>query len=110
MKKILLVTIALVFGFLLTSAAWYYTKINTRKSRNTHRAVHVASDSKLMERLHQRTGNLLLYARQHGYNTRTCFLIDLSKRRLPHGIAGLYEQAGNHHQRFAQTNTATHFR
>src|ERR1700750_756170 len=81
MKRLLLITIALVFGFLLASAAWYYSKIKTDKS-----AIFSSSSLKdnkvLLNRLHLRSGKLLLYARQHGFNTNTCFLIDMS---LPSG-------------------------
>jgi hypothetical protein len=75
MKKILLMTLALVFGFLLASAAWYYTKVKTGKS---HTTVHVATSNKLIGVLHQQKTPLLAYARKHGYNTSTCFLIDMN--------------------------------
>jgi len=78
MKRILLMAIALLFGFLLASAAWYYSRLNTGKSRTANRTAKSAITPALKSKLNQHADQLLLYARQHGYNTGTCFLIDMS--------------------------------
>src|SRR5687767_11110799 len=78
MKRVLLTTLVLLFGFLLAAAAWYYSKLNTGKSNTAHRTVREISNKKLMTRLTGHAKPLLAYAKQHGYNTRTCFLIDMS--------------------------------
>lgn len=75
MKRLILITIALAFGFLLASAAWYYTNVKTGKPHTTR---HILPTAAIANRLHQQSGRLLQYARQHGYNTHTCFLIDMS--------------------------------
>lgn len=75
MKRILFLSFGLLFCFLITCAAWYYSKYNTR---NPHRAVTDVSNKKLLVRLTGHAKPLLVYAKQHGYNTQTCFLIDMS--------------------------------
>lgn len=75
MKRILVLSLALLFCFLITGAAWYYSKYNPGK---THRTVKDISNKKLMTRLTGHARPLLAYAKQHGYNTQTCFLIDMS--------------------------------
>jgi len=75
MKRILLLSLALLSWFLITGAAWYYSKYNTSKP---HRTVKEISNKKLMTRLIGHAQPLLAYAKQHGYNTNTCFLIDMS--------------------------------
>jgi hypothetical protein len=75
MKRVLLTTLVVLFGFLLTAAAWYYSKYNTGK---LHRTVKEISNKKLMARLTGHAKPLLAYAKQHGYNTNTCFLVDMS--------------------------------
>lgn len=75
MKRILFLSFALLLCFLITGAAWYYSKYNTGKP---HRTVKEISDKMLMTRLAGHAKPLLAYAKQHGYNTNTCFLIDMS--------------------------------
>ena len=75
MKKFFLVTIALVFGFLLASAAWYYTKTRSGK---LHMAVPTPPNNKLAVILRLQKSQLVTYAKKHGYNTSTCFLIDMN--------------------------------
>src|SRR5688500_17819209 len=75
MKRILLLSFALLFCFLLAGAAWYYSKFNTGK---THAAVTSIANKKLLTRLSHHGRPLLAFAKQHGYNTNTCFLIDMS--------------------------------
>jgi hypothetical protein len=75
MKRILLTTIIVLFCFLLAGAAWYYSKIKTGK---THRPVTEITNRKLLTRLHTHATSLIAYAKQHKYNTNTCFLIDMS--------------------------------
>jgi L,D-transpeptidase-like protein len=74
MKRILFLSLALLLCFLITGAAWYYSKYNTGK---THRTVKEISNKNLMTRLTGHAKPLLAYAKQHGYNTNTCFLIDM---------------------------------
>ncbi|WP_166437208.1 murein L,D-transpeptidase catalytic domain-containing protein [Niastella caeni] len=75
MKRILLLSLALIFCFVLAGAAWYYSKLNTGK---THTAVTSIANKKLLTRLSNHGKPLLAYAKQHGYNTNTCFLLDMS--------------------------------
>lgn len=75
MKCVLLTSFGLLVCLLLASAAWYYSKYNPGK---THRTVKDISNKKLMTRLTGHARPLLAYAKQHGYNTQTCFLIDMS--------------------------------
>jgi len=77
MKRILLIGIALLFGFLLASATWYYSKLHGGKSRTVH-TVKPEITGALMNKLNQHADQLLSYARAHGYNANTCFLIDMS--------------------------------
>ena len=77
MKRLLLIAIALIFGFLLAGGAWYYSKLNTGKSRSVHKNVSAAPSAELMTRLHAHANPLMVYAKQHGYNTTTFFLIDM---------------------------------
>ena len=75
MKRILFLSLALLLCFLITGAAWYYSKYNTGK---THRTVKDITNKKLITRLTLHAKPLLVYAQQHGYNTNTCFLMDMS--------------------------------
>ena len=75
MKRILFLSFALLLCFLITGAAWYYSKYNTGKP---HHTVKEISNKMLMTRLTGHAKPLLAYAKQHGYNTNTCFLIDMS--------------------------------
>lgn len=78
MKRALIISIALLFSFLIAGAAWYYSKLSTGKSRSIHRTASTVSAKELMRRLNLHANQLQSYARQHGYNTSTCFLIDMS--------------------------------
>jgi hypothetical protein len=78
MKRILLIAIALLCGFLIASAAWYYSRLHSGKSGSIQATAESAVTAKLMNKLNRHSDQLLLYARQHGYNTNTCFLIDMS--------------------------------
>jgi hypothetical protein len=75
MKRILFLSLALIFGFLLTAAAWYYTKLKPGKSPNTVTAI---SNKEILTRLNGHAKPLLAYAKEHGYNTSICFLVDMS--------------------------------
>lgn len=75
MKRILFLSLALFFCFLLTAAAWYYTKLKPGK---THHTVTDGSGKLLRARLSGHAKPLLAYAIQHGYNTSTCFLVDMN--------------------------------
>jgi hypothetical protein len=75
MKRMLFLSLGLLFCFLITGAAWYYSKLYTG---NTHRTVTEKAGKKLMARLTGHAKPLLNYAKQHGYNTSTCFLIDMN--------------------------------
>lgn len=75
MKRILFLSFALLFCFLITGAAWYYSKYNTGK---THRTVKDIANKELKTRLTLYAKPLLVYAKQHGYNTNICFLMDMS--------------------------------
>src|SRR6185436_11630260 len=75
MKRILFLSLALLLCFLITGATWYYSKYNTGKP---HRTAKEISNKKLMTRLTGHAKPLLAYAKQYGYNTNTCFLMDMS--------------------------------
>jgi hypothetical protein len=74
MKRIILTTVGLLLFILLAGAAWYYSKIK----RTTHHTVTDTSNKKLLTRLNLHARPLLNYAKKHGYNTNTCFLVDMS--------------------------------
>jgi hypothetical protein len=74
MKRIVFLSLALLFGFLLTAAAWYYTKLKPGKPYHTVTGV---SNTLLLARLNGHAKPLLAYAKHHGYNTSTCFLVDM---------------------------------
>jgi hypothetical protein len=74
MKRVILTIIGLLVFILLASAAWYYSKYK----RKTHHTVTDVSNTKLLTRLNLRAKPLLAYAKKHGYNTNTCFLIDMN--------------------------------
>jgi len=76
MKRILFIAIALLFGCLIAGAAWYYSKLN--RSHTAYRSPTGAAGKQLLTRLTIHAHPLLTYARQHGYNTTTCFLVDMS--------------------------------
>jgi hypothetical protein len=74
MKRIILTTLGVLVCCLLATAAWYYSKIK----RKTHHTVTDVSGRKLLTRLNLHAKPLLSYAQKHGYNTNTCFLVDMS--------------------------------
>ena len=75
MKRILFLSLALFLGFLLTAAAWYYTKLKPGKSSYSLATV---SNKEILTRLNGHATSLLAYAKQNKYNTSTCFLVDMS--------------------------------
>ncbi len=75
MKRILFLSLALFLGFLLTAAAWYYTKLKPGNSSHTVAAI---SNKEILTRLNGHASSLLAYAKENGYNTSTCFLVDMS--------------------------------
>jgi hypothetical protein len=75
MKRILFLSLALCLGFLLTATAWYYNKLKPDKSTHTVTAV---SNKEILTRLNGHAKPLQTYAKQNGYNTSTCFLVDMS--------------------------------
>ena len=76
MKRILFLSLALFLGFLLTAAAWYYTKLKPGKSSPISAAV--VSNKEILTRLNGHASTLLAYAKQNEYNTSTCFMVDMS--------------------------------
>lgn len=76
MKRILFIAVIGLFGCLIASAAWYYSKLNS--SHPDYHSSKGADSKKLLTRLTTHVHPLLAYARQHGYNTTTCFLVDMS--------------------------------
>lgn len=74
MKRILFLSLGLLFCGLITCAAWYYFKVNTK----SHNTVAALSNRNLLIRLNRHATPLLAYAKEHGYNTSTCFLVDMS--------------------------------
>jgi len=78
MKRFLLFTISLIFFFIAASAAWYFTKMkSTRNPVNAH-AHDEAGNAMLVEKLQQHKAALLKYAKEYGYNSTTCFFVDMS--------------------------------
>lgn len=75
MKRILFVAIALLFGVIIAGAAWYYSKLKTGRSHIYHSST---ASKDLLTRLSLHTQPLRVYASQHGCNTNTCFLVDMS--------------------------------
>jgi hypothetical protein len=75
MKRILFLSLALLFAFLITAAAWYYTKLKPGHSSHTISAV---SNKAVLSRLNGHAKPLLAYAKQYGFSTSTCFLVDMS--------------------------------
>lgn len=75
MKRLLIITLALLLGFLMASAAWYYSKLRPGKF---HHSLKRDVKPALMVKLNSRAGQLKNYAAQHGYNSNICFLIDMN--------------------------------
>jgi hypothetical protein len=75
MKKLLIIAVSLLLGFLMASAAWYYSKLRTK---NAHRTEAASVNSTLLRRLNLHAQELASYANDNGYNTNTCFLIDMN--------------------------------
>lgn len=73
MKRIILTSLGVLLCCLLATAAWYYSKIK----RKTHHTVTEVSGNKLLTRLNLHAKPLLAYAQKHGFNTSTCFLVDM---------------------------------
>ncbi len=75
MKRILFLSLALFLGFIVTAAAWYYTKLKPGSSPHTAAAV---SNKALLTRLNAHAKPLLAYAKEQRYNTSICFLVDMN--------------------------------
>jgi hypothetical protein len=75
MKKLLIIAVALLLGFLMAGAAWYYSKLRPGKTHSTPKKDVAPA---LMVKLNSRAGELKNYAAQHGYNSDICFLVDMS--------------------------------
>lgn len=75
MKRILLLTLLLLLGFVITGAAWYYSKLHPGK---TPHKVAVTSNKHVLASLRVEAKPLLAYAKKYGFNTNTCFLIDMN--------------------------------
>src|SRR6266700_6716630 len=79
MKRITIITTILLLCFIVASAAWYLSKIGfSRSTAKNHHATSTAPDSRLMKKLEQHADDALSFAKQHNYNTRICFLVDMS--------------------------------
>jgi hypothetical protein len=78
MKRALFISLALLFCFLVAGAGWYFSKLNTGKSRSIHHSSRTVAAKELMYRLNLHASQLQSYARKHGYNSNTCFLIDMT--------------------------------
>ena len=74
MKKLLIIAVALLLGFLMASAAWYYTKL---KKKGVHHTENPRVNNTLMRRLNGHAQQLQSYASHNGYNTNICFLLDM---------------------------------
>lgn len=75
MKRILFLSLALFLGIILTAAAWYIAKFKPAPSSHLTAAF---PDKTLLPRLYGHAKPLLAYAKEHGYNTSICFLVDMS--------------------------------
>ncbi len=73
MKRVLLIAFATILVFTLASAAWYYSKINSK----THKTVNIREKSKLKQTLKQQAVGLLPFARKNNYNTEFCFIVNM---------------------------------
>lgn len=69
MKKLLFISLALLLGVLMTSAAWYFSKMNGKRI--------VTVEDGLAKRLHTRAQQIAPFAAANNYNTNICFLMDM---------------------------------
>jgi hypothetical protein len=74
MKKLLIIAVALLLGFLMASAAWYYSKL---KKKDVPRIGVSGVKKALMRRLNVHAQQMQSYASHNGYNANICFLLDM---------------------------------
>jgi L,D-transpeptidase catalytic domain len=56
---------------------WYKPKFNSKAAAASFVINERASSKKLLERLKLKADDMALYAKQHDYNTRYCFMVDM---------------------------------
>ena len=78
MKRILLITFATLFLFILGSAAWYMSRFKPTSKPAVARDIKADLSNKLRLKLESRATQARQYSARNGYNTSTCFLIDMS--------------------------------
>jgi hypothetical protein len=76
MKRILLIALATVLVFTLASAAWYYSKFNSKGKVHNTNAVRSNNRVKLL--LKDQATSILPFVRKNNYNTSLCFLVNMN--------------------------------
>lgn len=65
-------------GFMVASAAWYFTKFK-RINHPVHLRSYIDSRNIVLKiKIERHKESLLQYAKENGYSTATCFLVDMS--------------------------------
>lgn len=76
MKRILLIAFATVLIFTLASAAWYYSKLHSKRA--VHKTAIVRANNGLKLLLKEQAGSVLAFAKKNNYNTGLCFLVNMN--------------------------------
>src|SRR5690348_12150348 len=78
MKRFVLIILTCLVGFMVASAAWYFTKFK-RSNHPVHLRSYVDSRGRVFKIKTERHKEFLLqFAKANGYSTTTCFLVDMS--------------------------------
>ena len=78
MKRFILIALLCLAGFIVASAAWYFTKFKANNT-TTHVKTYVYTRDMVLEhKIGQHKDALRQYAKEKGYSTATCFLVDMS--------------------------------
>ena len=75
MKRFLLITVAVIVVFTLSSAAWYLSKLDFHK-RPAHIIPTISNSVFAKVKVHAPA--ILSYAQKNGYNTGICFMVNMS--------------------------------
>lgn len=78
MKKILLLLAGTIAFIVVASAGWYAWKLHLGKNTSRKASTALPASKALVRKLTTRAASLQNYAVANGYDTTTCFLIDMS--------------------------------
>jgi hypothetical protein len=75
MKRILLIALATILVFTITSAAWYYSKFHSKGK--VHKTNTVRSNNRVKHLLKEQAASILPFVKKNNYNTSVCFLVNM---------------------------------